>query len=485
MYRLVDIRPCAQNGWDGRLTNRLTGPRAGVVIVMDRQGETQATLMIVDLDSFVPRNHLLRLIKRKVDFTFVYEKVKGLYKYGGRPSYDPVVLLKMWLIGYLYNIASERQLEQEANLNLAYRWFLGIPLDKRVPDHSTLSENWSGRFQEGEVFLGLFDEVVQLCKNAGLVQGEAVVTDSTHVRANASNERREQVVVTKKPREYIEQLKVEAARLNEEKREQRGGKTRVKTVEDEPELKTETKSCTDPDAGMMARTGKPCGFHYLAHMAVNPAHGIILSVVATPGNVPDHTVCVECITAAKERHPEIAEAAADAGYDYTEVHKRLAEIGVTDYIPAIEKKSGKDAGHIPSSQFSHDPEADAYRCPADCTLGFNHVQKENYQKIYAAKTADCKACSLKDTCISQSKGYRVIKRALFYDYTEQAHIRVGSTRYKQLQRLRSIWSEGTVALLKARHCMRRAIRRGLKNALGQFLLSSTAVNLKRLVLATR
>jgi len=450
--------------------------------VMDRQGDAQVTLMIVDLDIFVPQNHLLRLVKKKVDFGFVYNKVKGLYKSGGRPSYDPVVLLKMWLIGYFYNIGSERQLEQEVNMNLAYRWFLGIPLDKRVPDHSTLSENWNGRFGAGGLFQELFDQMVEQCKTAGLVLGEAVVTDSTHVKANASSERREVIVVTKSPREYLRQLKAEADRLNQEKREQRGGKKRGRVAKDEPETKTETKSCTDPDAGMLGRPGKPAGFHFLAHMAVNPAHGVILSVVATPGNVNDHEACVECITAAKQRHPEITEAAADAGYDYTEVHRGLAGIGVASYTPVAGKVSGTNTGHIPTEQFSYVPATDEYRCPAGCSLRFTHVQKDKCQKIYSARTADCRACPLRGNCVPKSAKFRVVKRPMFYEFTEQAHERVKSPRYGQLQKLRRVWSEGTFAWLKAHHCMRRAIRRGLTNALGQFLLAATAANIKRLVL---
>lgn len=131
--------------------------------------------------------------------------------------------------------------------------------------------------------------------------------------AGRSGDRREIVVVTKEPREYIQQLKQEAGRSNQEKREQRGGKKRGQPAKEEPKGKTETKSCTDPDAGMMARPGKPNGFHFLAHMAVNPAHGVILSVVATPGNVNDHEACVECVAGAKERDPGTTEAAADAG----------------------------------------------------------------------------------------------------------------------------------------------------------------------------
>lgn len=220
-------------------------------------------------------------------------------------------------------------------------------------------------------------------------------------------------------------------------------------------------------------------------MAVNPTHGVILSVVTTPGNTNDFAACVECITAAQERCPEISEAAADAGYDCTEVHKGLAEIGVASYTPIVEKTSGTNDGHFPSDQFSYDPESDTYRCPTGCTLRFTYVQTEKYQKIYAARTADCKACPLREQCLPTSRPYRVIKRSLGYEFTEQAHARVGTTRYAQLQKLRRVWSEGTFAMLKARHCMQRAIRRGIDNVASQFLLAATAANLKRLALATR
>ncbi len=81
-----------------------------------------------------------------MDFRFIYDKVEHLYAEIGRPGVDPVVLFKMLLVGYLYGIPSERRLEEEITLNVAYRWFLGLELDQRVPDHSTLSQNRRRRF---------------------------------------------------------------------------------------------------------------------------------------------------------------------------------------------------------------------------------------------------------------------------------------------------------------------------------------------------
>ena len=101
----------------------------------------QIQMVILDIDSIIPEDHLLRQIKNCVNFDFIYEKAAPYYSHVGRRSIDPVVLIKMLLIGYLYGIKSERRLEEEVSLNLAYRWFCGIDLMHRGPDHSTFSQN--------------------------------------------------------------------------------------------------------------------------------------------------------------------------------------------------------------------------------------------------------------------------------------------------------------------------------------------------------
>ena len=98
--------------------------------MLKRTNSTQSKsgqLERVDIELLVPNNHLLRLINDNVDFSFIREKVRPFYsETKGRPSLDPVVLLKMMLVGYALGIRSERQLEQEITLNAAYRWFLGL-----------------------------------------------------------------------------------------------------------------------------------------------------------------------------------------------------------------------------------------------------------------------------------------------------------------------------------------------------------------------
>ena len=110
--------------------------------VLRSNKEKQNELEFVCIEELVPEDHLLRKVDKHIDFSFITDKVRPLYcENNGRPSIDPVVLFKMMFIGYLFGIRSERQLEKEIRVNVAYRWFLGLNLTDSVPDHSTISWN--------------------------------------------------------------------------------------------------------------------------------------------------------------------------------------------------------------------------------------------------------------------------------------------------------------------------------------------------------
>lgn len=171
--------------------------RAGIQLKMH-------TLTIEDL---VPRKHFLRKLEAAVDFSFIYDEVRELYCVNKeRPSTDPVVLVKYLLVGYLYGIESERRIEQEVQVNMAYRWFLGLDVDECVPDHSTISQNRRRRFNGEDLFRRLFEHVLFLCVERGLVDGRIILTDSTHAKANASRKSEVKVLVEREAYAYLERL---------------------------------------------------------------------------------------------------------------------------------------------------------------------------------------------------------------------------------------------------------------------------------------
>jgi transposase len=102
----------------------------------------QGSIELVHIEDLVPQDHLLRKIDATIDFSFIVEKTRPLYcEDNGRPCVDPVMLFKMLFIGYLYGIRSERRLVEEVQVNVAYRWFVGLSLTDKVPHATTFSQN--------------------------------------------------------------------------------------------------------------------------------------------------------------------------------------------------------------------------------------------------------------------------------------------------------------------------------------------------------
>jgi transposase len=123
------------------------------------------------VEEHVPADHPLRQADALLDLGFVREGMAKHYSALGRPSIDPELMIRMLLIGYLQGIRSERRLVEEVHLNLAYPQFCRLGLDGRVPERSTFSKNWHGRFAEGDLFRVVFLDVVRRCAAAGIVPG--------------------------------------------------------------------------------------------------------------------------------------------------------------------------------------------------------------------------------------------------------------------------------------------------------------------------
>jgi transposase len=118
------------------------------------------------LDDLVPPDNFYRELETKLDLTFVRDLVQDFYSARmGRPSIDPVVFFKLQLIMFFEGFCSERQLMEQVNLNLAFRWYIGYDLDQAVPNHSSLSKI---RDRYGlEVFQRFFEHIVKLCIEPG------------------------------------------------------------------------------------------------------------------------------------------------------------------------------------------------------------------------------------------------------------------------------------------------------------------------------
>lgn len=442
--------------------------------MLKRSESKQMKMSFVTLEELMPQEHFLRDLDKFVDFDFIYDNVADLYSNTGRPSIDPVVMIKMMLIGYIYGIDSERKLEQELTVNIAYRWFLGIDFDERVPDHSTISQLRRRKFDGTTVFRDVFDEIVRKCIEAGLIDGKLLLTDSTHIRANARNDLREVIEVPDTPTEYMQKLDREAYEL---------GLIKEPVEYDTAKTKEVTKSITDPECGLMKRPGKPIGFHYLDHQTCDSKYGIITDVFVTAGNVHDSTPHTARLKYQINKFDLKTEAiCADASYDSGEVYDSMLKLNIKTFIPEMSRSGTPNyESEFDPKNFTYCETEDKIICPAGNELTFSTYRKKDRRKRYSAGKSDCKECPHKNQCIGNSKNPRNVDRSLHEEARSVQRKNLNSPEYNAAMRLRQIWCEGNFSHQKERHNLRRTRKRGIERVTEQCLLSACALNLKRLV----
>src|SRR4029450_11790935 len=141
------------------------------------------------LDDVVPADHRVREIAAVLDLSWVHGELAPYYSPLGRPSIDPVLMIRMLIVGYVFAIRSERMLCREVNVNLAYRWLCGLSIEDKIPDHSAFSRARNERSRDSEMFRHVFEHVVEACIAAGLVGGEGFAVDASLILADANKQR--------------------------------------------------------------------------------------------------------------------------------------------------------------------------------------------------------------------------------------------------------------------------------------------------------
>ena len=141
------------------------------------------------LEEAVPQDHLIRKIAAVVDLSWLHSELAPFYPKMGRPSIDPELMIRMLIIGYVFAIRSERAICRDLQVNLAYRWFCGLSIEDKIPDHSVFSRARHERFRESEMFRRVFERVVEACIAAGLVGGEGFAVDASLIVADANKQR--------------------------------------------------------------------------------------------------------------------------------------------------------------------------------------------------------------------------------------------------------------------------------------------------------
>lgn len=419
------------------------------------------------LEELVPEDHPVRMYDKAIDWKFIYPLVENLYSKAGRPSIDPIVLFKMVFLNYIDGIHSIRKTCERCKTDLAYRWFLRINLDEKVPDHSTYSQNLKRKFLETNLFKEIFTHIIQEAYKAGFIDPENVFGDSTHVKASANKKKHIDKVIKATENLYYEDLKkdINKDRADHGKKEiefkdddddtPTGGNTTacddkllkealedelVDSVEDEKgntvsqikyddetgevieqnsniKFKHIKESTVDPDSGFYHKGEHEKQFAYSAS-ALCDRHGFILSTYITKGNIHDSISFKGLFDDYKKSFlfDRTKMFVMDNGYKSPAVAKIVFDNDKKLLVPY--KRPMTKEGFFKKSEYVYDEHLGGYICPNDEVLKYSTTNKSGYRE-YKSNPDKCKNCPYLNQCTLSKNHVKVITEHVWNNYTEK------------------------------------------------------------------
>ncbi len=477
-------------------------------------------------EKLIRQDHYLRRVKEVINFERFRDEVKDCYSLVmGRGAQDPVLMMKLEFLQFHYNL-SDREVIAEAEVNVAFRFFLDLSLESRLPVPSLVSQFRTrlgfARHQK------LFEEVVRQARAFGLVKDRLRLKDATHVIANiavpatiqliaevrqrvlesaaffvdvSEHEKRAEQIreVTRDLKDserlwqrvehlraivcWAEELKKSLA-VGESKERERFMKALElgqKVLFDREQKGDQTLSSYDPDA----RRNKHGSYYdgYLLDISVDEESEIITALDVLVANADEAANAVELIRQEESaQENDIEEMSMDAiGYRGDLFHKLESEaegLHVTLYAPV--KEDERKSGTFPPSVFVLDQSKNVLSCPGGKeTEGFS--KQKHGRSFYFTKSV-CGGCELQSQCINADN--KIHMRTVFKsDYEEEynrARARAETERHKEVRALHKK-VEHKISDIVRNHDGRRARYRGLKRVKTQYFLTGLAVNIKRIV----
>lgn len=288
---------------------------------------------IVCLDDLVPGGDRYRRLDALVDWSFIRAAAAPYYAPEGRPSVDPIVLVKLMLVGALEGVGSMREVLRVAALRLDVRRFLGYGLGERLPVHATVSVNQTRRFIDGRLFERLFSRSVALCREHQLLDGTHLSIDGFHTEANAAlSSLRASLGPAPAPAPRAEPGDGEPAPPSAPPQLTLAPPRRGPTPRRRSSNAT-ARSQTDPDARLRHKPGQRAHLQHRGQVAVDPRHRCIVACLGESAAGYEGDAIGPLLDRARFVVPELASIGADSGFAAERVYTDLQERRVTAFIP--------------------------------------------------------------------------------------------------------------------------------------------------------
>jgi len=384
---------------------------AGFVEGTDRG---QVTLLPARLDDYVGEDNPVRAVDVFVDNLDLdklgFIRVQPLDM--GRPGYDPRMMLKLYIYGYLNRVPSSRRLERECQRNIEVIWLTG----QLAPDFKTIADF---RKDNSKAIREVCRAFVALCRKLDLLSSASVAIDGSKFKAVNARDKNFTVAKVKRrlaridesigrylsqletadrhgdavPEAKVVRLKSKIEKLHEEIVRLNAINTDMMQSEDKQT------SLTDPDARSMATSGKDTGIvGYNVQIAVDTQHHLIVAHEVTNVGTDRRQLSNMAEQARAEMDTEKLEAVADRGYYEGEEIKACEDAGITVTLPKPQTSGAKAEGRFGKQDFVYVAAEDVYRCPAGERLTYRFSGVEKGKTIRRYWTTSCKTCPLKEGC---------------------------------------------------------------------------------------
>ncbi|MGY3213189.1 IS1182 family transposase [Mucilaginibacter sp. HD30] len=432
------------------------------------------------LSDHIPADNFYRRLKEQLDLRFIYPLTAEYYGTEGQKSIDPVVFMKLILVGYLENLNSDRRIIATSRLRLDLLYFIDHDLDDELPWHSTLSRT---RQLYGEhVFTELFKQVLKQCIDKGMVSGKRQAVDGFFIKANASLDSLIEKDILDDADAYSRELQDNEEPSVSVSPFKKADELDDKGLKPKKNPSNDTHySPSDPDAKMSVKPGKPTALNYLGQVAVDTATHMITHVQAFTADKRDS----ECLAAVLrhlkatllENDIALQEIVADTGYSSPDALKALQASGITGYIPNRGQFNYEREG------FTYDAIQDHYQCERGVNVNYlgTYFTAGYWMKQYGAGVKGCSNCEQQATCAA-FKGNRLrIKETLDKPYYDTMHLRMRTRKAKRLMKLRQSTVEPVIGTLVNYLGIKRVNCKGLIQANKCLTMAAIAYNLKKML----
>lgn len=466
----------------------------------------------------IPENHLLKRVSRAVDFSFINTLLEGSYcKNFGRPAKEPEMMMKLLFLEYIYDLSDVKVIE-EASFNLVYLWFLGLNPEDKLPDPSLLAKFRTQRMKD--ITLDeVISEIVRQCVENGIIKGDGLTVDTTHIEANCTKKVPERImkhlakrifrgleadngqipvtVDTNIPdytqiadhqqaketmKAYLEDVMQSASAYAGESTSAAIAEAKEVLSDEKFILQKGLRALSDQDARVGSKSKTSQFFGYKTEYTMTADERIITAMDVHSGEYVDGKEFSPLLERTQNAGVTIHELYGDKAYFRKDILEMLERQKIKGYIPV-----SASVYKIDEELFSYNKDSDQWFCfmgnyTVSCkkTVGRNGRGERYDQLSYIFKKEQCAHCPHRDMCIGKNKGKARkltvgASLPLFYEKSQEQKDPAFREKYKK--RSAQEWKN---AEMKRFHGMVRARGWGLRSVRFQAKLTAIAVNLKRI-----